>query len=134
MILGLGTDLCDIRRVEKTLERFGNRFVTRIFTPLEQAKAARRPQPANVFAQCFAAKEACTKALGTGLRDGVYFCDIEVRNERSGKPFLMLSGGALRRLQFLTPEGMTAKLDISLSDEYPLAHAIVIISAEREVP
>lgn len=129
MILGLGTDLCDIRRVEKTLERFGERFAARIYSPAERAKAERRLKPANVLAMCFAAKEACTKALGTGMRRGVFLRDIEVGNERSGKPYLTLSGGALRRLREMTPPGMTAMLDVSLTDEYPLAHAIVIISA-----
>ena len=129
MILGLGTDLCDIRRVEKSLERFGERFIARVYTEREQAKAARRPRPASVFAQCFAAKEACAKALGTGFRQGVFLRDIEVGNERSGKPYLTLGGGTLLRLQALTPPGMVAKLDVSLTDEYPLAHAIVIISA-----
>ena len=108
MILGLGTDLCDIRRVEQNLERFGERFIARVYTEREQAKAARRPRPASVFAQCFAAKEACTKALGTGLRQGVFLRDIEVGNERSGKPYLTLAGGALLRLQALTPPGMVA--------------------------
>jgi len=134
MILGLGTDLCDIRRIENTLDRFGERFEAKIFTSAERAKAARRPRPANVFAQCFAAKEACTKALGTGLRQGVFMSDIEMGNEPSGKPFLNLTGGALRRLQAMTPPGMKAQLDVSLTDEYPLAHAIVIISALAEAP
>ena len=133
MILGLGTDLCDIRRVEKTLERFGDRFATRIYSPAERTKAERRGRPANALAMCFAAKEACTKALGTGMRRGVFLRDIEVGNERSGKPFLTLTGGALRRLREMTPPGMTARLDVSLTDEYPLAHAIVIISAVPDV-
>ncbi|MBL6945246.1 MAG: holo-ACP synthase [Rhodospirillales bacterium] len=129
MILGLGTDLCDIQRIERSLARFGERFTVRVYTDLERRKAARRPRPASVFAQCFAAKEACTKALGTGLRRGVFLRDIEVGNENSGKPFLRLTGGALRRLQEITPRGMSAQIDVSLTDEYPLAHAIVIISA-----
>jgi holo-[acyl-carrier protein] synthase len=129
MILGLGTDLCDIRRVERALERFGERFLSRVFTSVERAKADRRTNPAAVLAQCFAAKEACTKALGTGLRQGVFLCDIEVRNEKSGKPYLQLSGGAAERMRMMTPAGMVAQLDVSMSDEYPLAHAIVILSA-----
>ena len=139
MILGLGTDLCDIRRIERSLERFGERFTARVYTEMEGKKAARRPRPASVFAQCFAAKEACTKALGTGLRRGVFLRDIEVRNEKSGKPYLILSGGALQRLREMTPGGMSAQINVSLTDEYPLAHAVVIISAvakdrAREVP
>ncbi len=139
MILGLGTDLCDIRRIERSLERFGERFTARVYTENERQKAARRPNPAPVFAQCFAAKEACSKALGTGLRRGVYLRDIEVGNETSGKPYLRLSGGALQRLREITPPGMSAQINVSLTDEYPLAHGIVIISAvagdiEREVP
>lgn len=129
MILGTGTDLCDIRRIERTVERFGERFLDRVFTSAERAKADRRANPAAVLAQCFAAKEACTKALGTGLRQGVFLRDIEVRNHKSGKPYLMLSGGAVERLRSMTPAGMTAQLDVSLTDEYPLAHAIVILSA-----
>ena len=129
MILGLGTDLCDIRRIERSLARFGERFTARVYTDTERRKAARRPRPASVFAQCFAAKEACTKALGTGLRRGVYLRDIEVCNEQSGKPYLRLSGGALKRLEEITPPGMSAQINVSLSDEYPLAHGIVIISA-----
>lgn len=132
MILGLGTDLCDIRRIERSLERFGERFTARVYTEMERKKAAHRPRPASVFAQCFAAKEACTKALGTGLRRGVFLRDIEVRNEKSGKPYLILSGGALQRLREMTPSGMSAQINVSLTDEYPLAHAIVIISAVAE--
>ncbi|MCG8509639.1 MAG: holo-ACP synthase [Rhodospirillales bacterium] len=129
MILGLGTDLCDIRRIESTVERFGERFLVRVYTPVERAKADRRQNPAAVLAQCFAAKEACTKALGTGLRRGVFLKDIEVRNERSGKPYLELSGGAADRMREMIPPGMEAQLDVSMSDEYPLAHAVVILSA-----
>ena len=130
MILGLGTDLCDIRRIEGTLARYGERFKMRLFTDVERTKAARRPlMSARVFAQCFAAKEACAKALGTGYRQGVFPRDIALANHASGQPYLTLSGGAGRRLDDLTPKGMVARIDISLSDEYPMAHAIVIVSA-----
>lgn len=129
MIIGIGTDLCDIRRIEKTLERFGDRFKGRIFTETEQIKAARRPHPAASFAQSYAAKEACAKALGTGFREGVFWLDLCVDNMKSGQPFLILKGGARKKLDSLIPDGMTPKIDLSLTDEYPLAHAVVIISA-----
>lgn len=129
MIIGIGTDLCDIRRIEKTLERFGDRFKGRIFTETEQIKAARRPNPAASFAQSYAAKEACAKALGTGFREGVFWLDLCVDNMKSGQPFLILKGGARKKLDSLIPDGMTPKIDLSLTDEYPLAHAVVIISA-----
>ena len=132
MIIGIGTDLCDIRRIEKTLERFSERFVQRIYTTKEQAKAARRPSPAPSFAQFYAAKEACAKALGTGFRDGVFWRDLGVENLPSGKPYMVLTGGALEKLGSLTPDGLKAVIDISLTDEYPLAHAMVIISAVPE--
>lgn len=127
MILGLGTDLCDIRRIEKTLARHGQRFLDRVFTGAEQARCRRRPFPAAAFAQRFAAKEACAKALGTGMRQGVAWRDIEVDNLPSGKPMLRLLGGAARRLAAITPPGHFARLELSLTDEYPLAHAIVIV-------
>lgn len=130
MILGLGTDLCDVRRVERTLRRFGDRFALRLFTDAERAKAARRPhKSAQVFAQCFAAKEACAKALGTGYRRGVFARDIAVANHPSGRPYLTLYGGARLRLDEMTPPGMVAQIDLSLTDEKPMAHAVVIISA-----
>ena len=130
MIIGLGTDLCDIRRVERTLEQFGDRFVNRLFTETEQKAVERRPERrASGYALRFAAKEACAKALGTGFRHGVFWRDMILGNEASGKPFLTLKGGALARLQELTPDGMDARINISLTDETPLAHAIVIISA-----
>ncbi|MDD4919014.1 MAG: holo-ACP synthase [candidate division Zixibacteria bacterium] len=130
MILGIGTDLCDIRRVERSVVRFGDRFIDRVFTVAEREKAARRPSPCVIYAQCFAAKEACAKALGTGLRKGVFFRDIGVGNLASGKPFLTLRGGALRRLRAMTPDGMEARIDVTLSDEYPMAQAVVIVSAD----
>ena len=129
MILGVGNDLCDIRRIEKSLERFGERFVQRVFTETEQKRSEGRATRAASYAKRFAAKEACAKALGTGLRRGVFWRDMGVVNMRGGKPTLALTGGALARLQEITPAGMTAQIDLTLTDEYPLAQAIVIISA-----
>jgi holo-[acyl-carrier protein] synthase len=129
MILGLGSDLVDIRRIEKVLERHGDRFIQRIFTPVEVAKAERRATRIDTYAKRFAAKEACSKALGTGFRHGVFFRDMGVVNLPSGRPTMKLTGGALRRLNEITPTGYEARIDISLTDEYPLAQAIVIISA-----
>ena len=129
MILGLGSDLVDIRRIEKVLARHGDRFIQRIFTPIEQAKAERRAARIDTYAKRFAAKEACSKALGTGFRKGVFFRDMGVVNLPSGRPTMSLTGGALARLREITPDGFEARVDISLTDEYPLAQAIVIISA-----
>src|SRR6266852_8055050 len=129
MIIGLGSDLIDIRRVEKTLDRYGPRFVERIFTDVEQRKSDGRATRAASYAKRFAAKEACAKALGTGLRRGVFWRDMGVVNQRGGKPTLALTGGALARLQEITPAGMSPQIDLTLTDEYPLAQAIVIISA-----
>ena len=130
MIIGLGNDLVDIRRIERTLERFGERFVARVFTDQEQRKSDRRAQRAASYAKRFAAKEACAKALGTGVpRRGVHWRHMGVVNLPSGKPTLALSGGAARRLEALTPAGMSAQIDVTLTDDYPLAQAIVIISA-----
>ena len=130
MILGIGNDLIDIRRVEKTLERFGERFVQRVFTEVEQAKSNRRAQRAASYAKRFAAKEACAKALGTGVpRRGVYWRDLGVVNLPSGKPTMALTEGAARRLAEITPPGMKAQIDVTITDDYPLAQAIVIISA-----
>jgi holo-[acyl-carrier protein] synthase len=129
MILGLGSDLVDIRRIEKVLGRHGDRFIQRVFTPIEQAKAERRATRIDTYAKRFAAKEACSKALGTGFRKGVFFRDMGVVNLPSGRPTMSLTGGALARLKEITPEGFEARIDISLTDEYPLAQAIVIISA-----
>ncbi|MGJ3260716.1 MAG: holo-ACP synthase [Rhodospirillales bacterium] len=130
MIIGIGTDLCDIRRIEQTLERFGDRFINRLYDDYEIKKAMRRRNPAASFAQSFAAKEACAKALGTGFRQGVFWRDMVVQNLPTGQPVMLLKGGAKARLDKLTPAGMTAKVDVSQTDEYPLAHAMVIISAE----
>jgi len=129
MIIGVGTDLCDIRRIERTLERFGEQFIRRVYSDFEQAKANRRANPASSYAQSFAAKEACAKALGTGFRQGVFWRDLVVRNHPSGQPYMVLTGGAKTRLDALTPAGMDAKIDVSQTDEYPLAHAMVVISA-----
>jgi holo-[acyl-carrier protein] synthase len=138
MILGIGNDLVDIRRIERSLERFGDRFVERCFTPLERAKSERRAkvpgQRASSYAKRFAAKEACAKALGTGLRDGVFWRDMGVANLPSGAPTMNLTGGALARLQAITPAGMVPRIHLSLTDEPPLAQAFVIISAEPAPP
>lgn len=131
MILGVGTDLIDIRRIEQTLSRFGDRFLNRVFTATEQQKAGRRAQPAAAFAQRYAAKEACAKALGTGFSRGVFWRDIGVDNWPSGQPFLTLAGGAERRLIELVPAGWVPRIDLSLTDEPPFAHGMVIISADR---
>ena len=130
MIIGIGTDLCDIRRIEQTLSRFDARFTARIYTVDERVKAEKRGTlRANRYAMFYAAKEACAKALGTGFRDGVFWRDLAVDNLPSGQPVMTLSNGALDRLQSLTPAGMEPKIDISLTDEYPMAHAMVVISA-----
>jgi holo-[acyl-carrier protein] synthase len=129
MIIGLGSDLIDIRRIEKTIARHGERFLGRIFTPLERAKSDKRAQRAASYAKRFAAKEACSKALGTGLRRGVFWRDMGVINLPGGKPTMKLSGGALKRLQELTPAGHEAQIDLTITDDFPLAQAIVIISA-----
>jgi holo-[acyl-carrier protein] synthase len=129
MIIGIGSDLCDIRRIEKVLERYPQRFLNRVFTATERAKAERRANPIPTYAKRFAAKEACAKALGTGFRKGVFFRDLGVANLPSGKPTMRLTGGALARLEAITPPGHTAVIDVTITDEYPLAQAFVIISA-----
>ena len=128
MIIGIGTDLCDIRRIENTLDRFGNRFINRIFSDYEREKAEKNLNRASVYAKHFAAKEALAKALGTGFRSGVFWKNIEIKNEKSGKPYVLLSGGASSKLEEITPLDQKAIINLSLSDEYPLAHAIVTIS------
>jgi holo-[acyl-carrier protein] synthase len=130
MILGIGSDLIDIRRIERTLERYGERFIARVFTEEERRRSERRANRAASYAKRYAAKEACSKALGTGFRDGVYWRDLGVINLTSGRPTMILSGGALERLQAMTPPGMIARVDLTLTDEIPLASAFVIISAE----
>jgi holo-[acyl-carrier protein] synthase len=129
VIIGIGSDLVDIRRIEKTLARFGQRFLDRCFTPVEQAKSERRAERAASYAKRFAAKEACSKALGTGLRMGVVWKEMGVENLPSGKPTMILTGGALERLQALTPPGMRAVLHVTITDDYPLAQAFVVIEA-----
>jgi holo-[acyl-carrier protein] synthase len=135
VILGIGSDIIDIRRIERTLERFDQRFIERIFTDTERRKADRRlGQRAATYAKRFAAKEACAKALGTGLRHGVFWRDLGVVNLPSGQPTLQLSGGAAARLRQLVPAGMTARIDLTMTDDYPWAEAVVIISAVAVAP
>jgi holo-[acyl-carrier protein] synthase len=129
MIIGIGSDIIDIRRIERTLDRFGRRFIDRIYTPTEQRKSEGRYQRAASYAKRFAAKEACAKALGTGFRDGIFWRDMGVVNLPSGKPTMQLAGGAARRLAEITPAGMVAQIDLSITDDHPQAQAIVIISA-----
>jgi holo-[acyl-carrier protein] synthase len=129
MIIGIGSDLIDIRRVEKTLERFGERFTNRCFTDTEREKSDRRRLRAASYAKRYAAKEACSKALGTGFRKGVFWRDLGVINLPGGKPTMQLTGGALKRLESMTPEGMDIQIDLTITDEPPIAEAMVIISA-----
>lgn len=131
MIIGLGADLCDIRRVEKVMARFGDRFLQRVFTETERARAARRTEAlhAGTYAKRFAAKEACSKALGTGFSQGVFHSDMGVVNLKTGQPTLVLTGGALARLLAITPAGMSAELALTMTDEPPYAFAQVIIWA-----
>ncbi|HBR27156.1 MAG TPA: holo-ACP synthase [Rhizobiales bacterium] len=132
MIVGIGSDLCNIERIEKSLARWGDKFLNRLFTETERAKAASRPfTAAGTLAKRFAAKEACAKALGTGFRRGVFWRDMGVVNLPSGRPTLQLTGGAARVLQLLTPEGHEVRIDLSITDDFPTAQAIVIISAIR---
>jgi holo-[acyl-carrier protein] synthase len=129
VILGIGSDLIDIRRIEKTIARFGERFLDRVFTPEERARSDRRFNRVESYAKRYAAKEACSKALGTGFRRGVYWRDLGVVNLPGGRPTLVLTGGALKRLEAMTPPGMAARIDVTLTDEPPIAQALVIISA-----
>ena len=129
MILGIGSDISDARRIAKVLERHGDRFIDRVFTPIERAKAEKRRNRVETYAKRFAAKEACAKALGTGLRAGVWWRDMGVVNLPSGRPTIELTGGAKRRLQKITPAGYEARIDLTITDEGPMAHAFVIISA-----
>ena len=129
MIIGLGSDLVDIRRIERVIGQYGDRFLERIFTEAERARCERGTNRAASYARRFAAKEACSKALGTGFRQGVFWRDLGVVNLTSGRPTMRLTGGALRRLEEMTPAGMLARLDVSLTDEPPMAQAVVIISA-----
>jgi holo-[acyl-carrier protein] synthase len=129
MILGLGSDITDARRIAKVIERHGDRFLTRIFTDIERAKAERRKNRAETYAKRFAAKEACAKALGTGIRHGVWWRDMGVVNMASGRPTMALTGGARKRLDALTPKGYSAQIDLSITDEGPMSMAFVVISA-----
>ncbi len=129
MIIGLGSDIVDVRRIESVLKRHGDRFLNRIFTAAERAKAERRANRVETYAKRFAAKEACSKALGTGFRRGVFWRDMGVINLPSGRPTMQLTGGALKRLQAITPQGCQAQIDVTLTDEGPTAQAVVIISA-----
>jgi len=131
MILGLGNDIIDIRRVERTIERYGDRFLSRVFTDIERRKSDGRAGRAASYAKRFAAKEACAKALGTGFRQSVFWRDMGVVNLPSGRPTLELTGGALQALAELTPEGHEVRIDLTITDDFPMAQAIVIISAYR---
>jgi holo-[acyl-carrier protein] synthase len=130
MIIGLGSDIVDVRRIKEVLDRHGDRFLDRCFTPQERAKADRRARRIETYAKRFAAKEACAKALGTGLAAGVFWRDMGVVNLPGGRPTMQLTGGALKRLRALTPEGYEPRIDVTLTDEGPTAQALVIISAE----
>jgi holo-[acyl-carrier protein] synthase len=132
LIIGLGSDLSDIRRVEKSLERFGERFTHRVYSEVERARSERKPDRAASYAKRFAAKEACAKALGTGIRRGVYWRDMGVVNMRTGQPTMALTGGALERLKAITPQGHKAVIHLSLTDDHPYAQAFVIIEALPE--
>ena len=134
MILGIGNDLIDIRRIDKAIQKHGERFLSRVYTDIERAKSDRRAARAASYAKRFAAKEACAKALGTGLNQGVYWRDMGVINLPGGKPTLRLTGGALKRLEKITPAGHRAQIDLTITDDFPLAQAIVIISAVPEAP
>ena len=129
MIIGIGNDMVDIRRVEQTLEKFGDRFRDRIFTEIEKKKSDNRAQRAASYAKRFAAKEACSKALGTGFNRGVFWKDMGVVNEPSGRPTMILTGGALEQLQRLVPAGMSPKVHLTITDDFPYAQAMVIIEA-----
>jgi holo-[acyl-carrier protein] synthase len=129
MIIGIGSDLCDIRRIEKSLERFGDRFTNKVFTEIERKRSERKPDRASSYAKRFAAKEACSKALGTGLKRGVHLGGMGVVNLPSGKPTMALTGGAAAQLASMIPEGMTPVIHLSLTDDHPYAQAFVIIEA-----
>ncbi len=131
MIIGIGSDLIDIRRIEKTLERHGSRFIERVYTPIEQAKSDRRKERAASYAKRFAAKEACAKALGTGLSRGVFWRDMGVVNLPSGAPTMQLTNGAAKRLSAITPAGCSTRIHLTITDDFPLAQAFVIIEAQR---
>ncbi len=129
MILGIGSDITDVRRIANVIERHGDRFIDRVFTQAERARAEKRRNRMETYAKRFAAKEACAKALGTGLRAGVWWRDMGVVNLASGRPTMVLTGGAKRRLEAITPAGFEARIDLTITDEGPTAHAFVVISA-----
>jgi holo-[acyl-carrier protein] synthase len=129
VILGLGNDIIDIRRIDKTIERFGERFLARVFTDTERRKSDGRAGRVASYAKRFAAKEACAKALGTGFRKGVFWRDMGVVNLRSGRPTMVLTGGAAEQLRRITPAGFEPRVDVSLTDDFPQAQAVVVISA-----
>jgi len=129
IVIGLGNDMIDINRIEASIDRFGTRFINRIFTPVEQAKSDRRTKRAASYAKRFAAKEACSKALGTGFRDGVFWRDLGVVNLPSGKPTMQLTGGAHERLKAITPEGCVPQISLTITDDDPWAQAQVLITA-----
>ena len=131
MILGLGNDIIDIRRVERTIERFGDRFLSRVFTDIERMKSDGRAMRAASYAKRFAAKEACAKALGTGFRHGVFWRDMGVVNLPSGAPTMQLTNGAAERLSAITPAGCSTRIHLTITDDFPLAQAFVIIEAQR---
>ena len=132
MIIGIGSDLCDVRRIQAVIDRHGERFLNRIFTQAERARAERRANRVETYAKRFAAKEACSKALGTGFRDGVFFRDMGVVNLRSGKPTMALAGGAAARLGAIVPAGMKPVIHVTITDEWPMAMALVMIEALPE--
>ena len=134
MIIGIGSDLLDIRRIEKTISKHGDRFVTRVFTDVEQARAEGRRQTMASYAKRFAAKEACAKALGCGISDGVFFKDMGVVNRAGGQPELELTGGAARRLEAMLPAGTRPRIHLTITDDFPLAQAFVIIEAVPAAP
>ncbi|WP_421694875.1 holo-ACP synthase [Aestuariivirga sp.] len=134
MILGIGNDVIDIRRIEQTLGRYGARFIDRIYTEVEIVKSERRAQRAASYAKRFAAKEACSKALGTGFRRGVFWKDMGVVNEPSGKPTMVLTGGALEQLERLVPKGHRPRIHLTITDDFPYAHAFVMIEAMPDTP
>lgn len=129
MILGIGNDLCDVRRIERSIERFGDRFLGRVFTDAERERAAAQAAPAGTLAKRFAAKEACVKALGVGIGQDAAWRDVGVENAESGRPTIVLTGAARATLERMTPKGHAARIDLSLTDEHPLAAAFVVISA-----
>lgn len=131
MILGVGNDIIDITRIEKTLEVYGERFIQRVYTEIEQQRSERRHQRAASYAKRFAAKEACAKALGTGIAQGVFWRDMGVVNQESGRPTMNLTGGALQHLNNMVPEGMVPVIHLTITDDYPMAQAFVIISAQN---